>query len=146
MRSPTGDRGSLSTAPASVWTATSEDGVTWQLGESLPVQGAEPGAVKARDRGVGAGDCDRGRRSRAEHFDSLEAADGLAGGVALLVGDVAIAHGKDKIGHVGEDGVVRDDGGEGAELEVHALDGLEDGDARFHIGAPRVRSISRGGL
>ena len=37
------------------------------------------------------------------------------------------------VGHVSEHGVVGDENGERAEVEVHALNGFEHGDARFHI-------------
>ena len=37
------------------------------------------------------------------------------------------------VGHVRDDGVVGDDDGEGAEIKVHPLDGLQHRDAGLHI-------------
>lgn len=34
-----------------IFTATSEDGANWQLGDQIPVMGADPGAVAAKDGG-----------------------------------------------------------------------------------------------
>lgn len=53
--------------------------------------------------------------------------------VVVDVGDVAVAHVDDAVGHAGDVCVVGDDGGGGAELAVDAIDGFEDKDARFGI-------------
>jgi hypothetical protein len=39
----------------------------------------------------------------------------------------------DPVGHVGDDSVVGDDNREGAQLQVHSLDGLEHGNPSLHI-------------
>ena len=68
--------------------------------------------------------------------------------VAPLLVDVAVAHHEHAVGHVGDDGVVRDEHRRGAELVVDALDGLEHEDpglaverARRLIAEQQVRAL-----
>jgi len=69
----------------------------------------------------------------------LQARDRFPRRVSPFFDNLAVAHDQDAVGHFGEDGVVGNDGREGAELDVHALDGFEDGDPGADIeGAGRL--------
>src|SRR5471032_2467567 len=62
-----------------------------------------------------------------------EIANRAAAGIRPLVHDAAVREREDAVGHVGEDGVVRDDDGQRAELAVDVFDGLEHRDAGADI-------------
>ena len=56
--------------------------------------------------------------------------------VGAGIHDPTVGEGEDAVGHIGEDGVVRDDDGERAEVAVDALDRLQDGDAGVDVEGP----------